>query len=345
MSVSPALSPCFSAAPRLRPRGFHSGPHRSGGRAIDLRHEAPMLSVLSRVRQNAVVVALALSTITLFPGHDALASTCTYPELPIAPRPDYLSPDTVVLTFDDGPDLSNTPEVLDILKQEGIHAAFFINTATRDVLVDAPPGTPGRDEARALVRRIVEEGHELGNHTVHHLHLPQLSPAEIHEELGGLERTVSEILGTCGPKLTLVRAPYGEPYWFAPDDPTIPKVTSALREHGVHVGWSIDTKDYRCSEGDAGCVYDRVVRELDAGNYGVILMHSVHSQTVLALPRIVAELRHRHMKFATVEEAVRARYGRSSAELVSNPTACPLRAPAAETSLSGDPPSADPDCG
>jgi peptidoglycan/xylan/chitin deacetylase (PgdA/CDA1 family) len=250
---------------------------------------------------------------------------CAYPEIPVEPRetkPAWLPRNDFALTFDDGPDLVNTPKVLDTLKAEGIHAAFFINTNTDQGLVNANDART-RAEARAVLRRIVDEGHELGNHTMHHEHLPQLSPAEIEAELAGVERVVAEVLGPRAPRMTLVRAPYGEPYWFEPGDPSIPKVTSIIRAHGVHVGWAIDTKDYKCPKDAPACVVRSLVRRLDDGDYGVVLLHSVHPQSAAALPQIIAELRRRGARFVSVEDVVRARYGKSSAELVENPGACP----------------------
>jgi hypothetical protein len=56
--------------------------------------------------------------------------------------------------------------------------------------------------------------------------------------------------------------------------------------------------------------------ELDAGKYGILLMHSIHAQSAGALQRVIDEARTRGMKFASVEDVVRARYGKSSSEVV-----------------------------
>ena len=114
---------------------------------------------------------------------------------------------TIVLTFDDGPDLTNTPVVLDQLKLKGVKATFFINTensATVSVNTNAT--------AQAIVKRIVNEGHVLANHSVHHEHLPQDTAARVTSEVNDVQTTVNTIFGASAPKLTLFRAPFGEPY-------------------------------------------------------------------------------------------------------------------------------------
>jgi len=256
-----------------------------------------------------LLVALILSSGVAHAQCPALSKDAALPfEVGLEPQPTYLSPDTISLTFDDGPDPVNTPKILDILKREQIRATFFINTET-----DQAP-VARNAAARTALRRIVWEGHELGNHTAHHKHLPTLSVDKIEEEITGVEDLVAALLGPNAPPMTLIRAPYGEPYWFEPGDLTIPKVTSVIQAHGVHIAWAIDPKDFKCP--DADCVVNHIRAELDQGHYGVVLLHSVFPQTVEALPRIIAEIRRRNMHFVTVEDVVEARYGCSSAELM-----------------------------
>jgi hypothetical protein len=70
----------------------------------------------------------------------------------------------VILTFDDGPDANYTPQILDILKKENVKAAFFVI------------GVNG-EENLPLVKRIVLEGHEIGNHTFTHPNMATISTA------------------------------------------------------------------------------------------------------------------------------------------------------------------------
>jgi peptidoglycan/xylan/chitin deacetylase (PgdA/CDA1 family) len=132
-----------------------------------------------------------------------------------------------------------------------------------------------------------------------------------------VERLTAQILGPSAPPLTLVRTPYGEPYQgHVPGYPTpeFQKVSSVVARHGVHIGWAIDAFDYACP--DAACVTRNVMQRVDAGEYGIVLMHGVYAATVEALPNLIDTLRRRGFVFGTVEDAVEARYGASSRELV-----------------------------
>jgi peptidoglycan/xylan/chitin deacetylase (PgdA/CDA1 family) len=236
-------------------------------------------------------------------------------EIDFSTRPSYLPENVVVLTFDDGPDWNNTARTLDVLRDKNVKSSFFINTENwSNVNTDAP--------MQELVRRMVREGHELASHSVHHLSLPTLSASRIEEELVGVEQTVNRVVGPGAPRMTLFRAPFGEPYQG--NDPNFPSpgyqlVAPIVARHAVHIGWAIDSFDYRCTMGDGACVFENVRSALQTpgiGNYGVILFHSVHSQTVAALPDIIDYIRANGFEIWSTEDVVRARFGRSSAEIV-----------------------------
>jgi peptidoglycan/xylan/chitin deacetylase (PgdA/CDA1 family) len=241
------------------------------------------------------------------------AAPDNFPSLGFDPKPSYLPENVLVLTFDDGPDWNNTAHVLDVLRDKHVKASFFINTVNwSDVNQDAP--------MQDLVKRMVNEGHELANHTVHHLHLPTLSASMIDDELGGVEETVDNIMGGSAPRLTLVRAPFGEPFQ---DGMGYDLVAPIVAEHGVHVGWNFDTFDYDCPEGDGACVLNNFkngVKTPGEGAYGVILMHSVHSQTAAALPDIIDYARDNGFEFWSVEDAVCAKLHSDSDHIVDGTT-------------------------
>jgi peptidoglycan/xylan/chitin deacetylase (PgdA/CDA1 family) len=246
-------------------------------------------------------------------------------EIGFTEQPTYVPNDTLALTFDDGPLAPFTGEILDILKKDGVHATFFINTQNNGNDVDRSPVT------QELVRRIVSEGHGLANHTVHHLSLKTLDAAAIDAEVVGVESTTREILHDPSLRLTLVRAPYGEPYqdyFYDRADPAgaaYPLVSRVLSKHGVHVGWNVETDDWKCTTGDpaanADCVYEHfttAVKTVGApgAQWGVVLMHCVNPQTVAALPRILDYVRANRFKLVSVEDVVRMKFAKSSAELV-----------------------------
>jgi len=229
-----------------------------------------------------------------------------YPEIDFSDKPSYLPDNVIVLTFDDGPDWTNTAKILDVLAERDVKATFFINTENWSNVNTEP-------EMQDLVRRMVNEGHELANHTVRHLSLPTLSAADDEAEIAGVENTVNTIFGAAAPRLTLFRAPFGEPYQ---DHMGYDQVAPIVAEHAVHIGWAIDTKDYECPVGDSACVIHNFTAALEAGSYGVVLLHSVWSQTATALPELLDYIDSHGYELWTTEQVVCARFGKSSARVV-----------------------------
>jgi peptidoglycan/xylan/chitin deacetylase (PgdA/CDA1 family) len=210
----------------------------------------------------------------------------------------------VALTFDDGPDDTSTERVLDVLAQKGVKATFFVNTANWcDLANDA--------HCQAVLRRIYDEGHTVGNHTAHHLDLAD-PDTDAEDELASVERVLHDVVPGA-PMITLARAPYGSPYISGPQS-ALNRVAPIVSRHGVHVGWSIDSGDTQgCTT--STCVKGRVSSALAAGRRGVVLLHSTYSWTVKALPAIIDDVRARGLRFVSVESLVRKKYGRSSYSL------------------------------
>ena len=99
----------------------------------------------------------------------------------------------VSLTFDDGPNAQATPAILDVLRQEGVLATFFVL---------------GRHAERwpALVRRVADEGHQLGNHGYWHRKLHRRTPAYVRDDL---QRGTDAIERAAGVRPRFFRAPHG----------------------------------------------------------------------------------------------------------------------------------------
>lgn len=181
----------------------------------------------------------------------------------------------VVLSFDDGPDPVWTPRILDILKQEGVHAVFFV-VGSRVV------------ENPALVRRILAEGHEIGNHSYLHSDLSVATEAWTAFELNATQRILQDGAGI---STLLFRPPY------AAD--TYPKSFEEFRTlvRAQQLGYlcvsdSIDSEDW--NEPNAADIMTRINERRHEGN--VILLHDGggdRSATVAALPEIIRYLRHR----------------------------------------------------
>jgi peptidoglycan/xylan/chitin deacetylase (PgdA/CDA1 family) len=241
----------------------------------------------------------------------------TFPELPDPSPPDLgqvwaeagdRSPDLatrgklatsggkIALTFDDGPDPRVTPSILDTLKEHHVEATFFV--VGRQV-----------EEHPGLLRRIVEEGHTIGNHTYDHADLSRLSPEQMRSELQRTQKAVDEALGYHY-QMALIRPPYGDPYFGGSN--ALPAFRRVMgQQQLLPVTWTVDSQDYLMDGYPEGIVRN-VVREDDAGRRQnrdeVILMHDIHLQDAQALPGIIDHYDGSDRKFVGVDELVRDKY-------------------------------------
>jgi len=120
------------------------------------------------------------------------ANYVKFPEFPTLYHQGEGGEHQVAITFDDGPSPQWTPKILDILKTANVKAAFFLVGANAE-------------RYPALVRRIVEEGHEIGNHTYYHPNLALCWPEHIRLELNATQLLLETITGRA---TTLFRPPY-----------------------------------------------------------------------------------------------------------------------------------------
>ncbi len=183
----------------------------------------------------------------------------------------------VALTFDDGPS-SYTGEVLDILDRRGAKATFFIVGRNAEHNTD-------------LVRRAVESGHEIGNHTWTHAALTGLAKAARHQEVQGTSDAVRSAVGHAP---SLFRPPYGA---------MRPGTNREVRSAGLMpVVWSIDPKDYTPGV-TAKSLVARIGNALRPGS--IILLHDGggnRRKTVAALPKILDEIERQGYRAVTVTQ-------------------------------------------
>jgi peptidoglycan/xylan/chitin deacetylase (PgdA/CDA1 family) len=180
----------------------------------------------------------------------------------------------VAITIDDGPHPLTTPLILATLKKMNVKATFFV---------------VGKMMRRypELARRIVEEGHALGNHTENHLRLTELTPAQVAREI---ERGFEAIDAVQKQPVRLFRPPGGG---------LSNTVLNYLREHDiVLVLWSHNPGDWALIEPHALNTY--VDEHLQAGD--IILLHDEGVGTCQALPHIIRAIRKRGFKTVTVPE-------------------------------------------
>jgi len=185
------------------------------------------------------------------------------------------TPDRVALTFDDGPDPSWTPGVLDILRSEGVTATFFVTGENANTYPN-------------LARRIVAEGHTLGNHSFSHPDLAQSSPVRIEFELNATQRAIEHITGR---STLLFRPPYDADR--TPHKAEEAKALLVAERLGYTSAMaSIDPLDWE--EPTAAEILERVRVQRPEGN--VLLLHDGggdRSQTLAALPALIRYLKAR----------------------------------------------------
>ena len=192
-----------------------------------------------------------------------------FPEFPTLYHQGAGGEHQVAITFDDGPDRRWTPQILDILKAAKAPAAFFVTGAN----AERYPG---------LVRRIVNEGHEIGNHTYYHPNLALCWPEHVRLELNATQLLIESITGRA---TTLFRPPYAAD--TSPSQVTeLTPLQIAQDLNYLVVLENIDPQDW--AKPGADIIVQRVKQQRRDGS--IILLHDAggdRSQTVEALPRIL----------------------------------------------------------
>ncbi|MEH3046204.1 MAG: glycosyltransferase [Sphingomonas adhaesiva] len=187
----------------------------------------------------------------------------------------------VALTFDDGPDPAWTPAILDVLAREKAPATFFVTGAN----------ALGQGE---LLRRIVAQGSELGNHSTSHADLSKRSDDAIALELKATERLVEAYTGRA---MTLFRPPFlGDADPDRRDELHATRVAARLGYWTV--GLNVDPLDWQGPA--AATIAARTIAQVEAGTATrpaqVVLLHDSggdRTQTIKALPLIIRGLRAR----------------------------------------------------
>jgi peptidoglycan-N-acetylglucosamine deacetylase len=183
----------------------------------------------------------------------------------------------IALTYDDGPHATLTPKLLDILKARNVKATFYVIGRN----VDQYPG---------IVKRAVEEGHEIGNHTYTHPALSSLSDAAVQKEISLCNQSVEKVIGTLP---TTMRPPYG-----ATNDRVKKLLMSGYRLPSIL--WSVDPLDWK--RPGASVVSSRLIAGTSPG--GILLAHDIHPGTIEATPSVVDKLLASGYQFTTVSQLI-----------------------------------------
>lgn len=177
----------------------------------------------------------------------------------------------IAITFDDGPHRLYTPKLLDGLKERGIHATFFL--VGENI---------GNNEA--LVKRMAEEGHLIGNHTFSHVQLTKMKKEDACREV---QQTNERICAVTGAPVLYIRPPYGS--WNDELQAEIPMTVTL---------WNLDSEDWKSK--NTGKIVELVESEAKEGS--IILLHDIFDTSVEAALRIVDDLTAQGYTFVTVDE-------------------------------------------
>lgn len=165
--------------------------------------------------------------------------------------------------------------MLDILKRKGVKTTFFV-------------GGMWVAENDALLKKIYDEGHEIGNHGYYHKDSKKLSDERCAQEISVTHKLVSEIVGV-------------EMDLFAPPSGSYGSSTVNVAEKLGYrtILWSLDTIDWR--DKDAELIYSRATKKIRGGD--LVLMHPTE-KTVDALERIIDEISAKGLTVSTVSEVL-----------------------------------------
>lgn len=183
----------------------------------------------------------------------------------------------IAVTFDDGPSQALTPRLLDMLKQRGVKATFFVI---------------GENVTRSpeIVARAAAEGHEIGNHTWSHPALTKLSNERVQEEIG---KTSDAIFQATGKKPTLLRPPYGA---------INPRLSRMIEQQDglTIILWSVDPLDWK--RPGSSVVAQRLLAGAKPG--AITLSHDIQPGTIEAMPAVLDALKAKGYQFVTVSELI-----------------------------------------
>lgn len=240
---------------------------------VSITHEASSGANQNRIRGWGILRAKDNKTPQADPGAPELLKK--YQSIYIA---DINKP-VIYLTFDEGYENGYSDDILDVLLEQKVKALFFITG-------------PYLNQQESLVRRMVEEGHEVGNHTVGHFSLPTLNDEKMRKEIADLDSFFYEKFNK---HMIFLRPPKGEYSEHSL------KVSSEMGY--INVFWSFAYDDwYRDKQRGWDYAYNKVMSNLHNGE--IMLLHAVSSDNAQALERIIMDTRKKGYEFGDVLDLI-----------------------------------------
>ena len=190
----------------------------------------------------------------------------------------------VALTFDDGPTARHTESTLSVLRERNVRATFFVT---------------GRESENNLefAKKIVADGHELGNHSYSHRRMIFTTPSQVRDEI---ERTDAAIRNAGHQGDIHFRPPYGHklvalPWYLSKND-------------RVTITWNIEPESYADVASSAERIARHVIENVQPGS--IILLHVMYDsreESRKAIPLVIDGVRERGYRFVTVSELLASR--------------------------------------
>ncbi len=204
----------------------------------------------------------------------------------------------VYLTFDDGPSETVTPQVLDVLKAENVHATFFLigkyidkNQASKD-----------------LVKREFDEGNAIGNHTYSHdyNYLYPGGKINLDHTMSDFEKTNQSLKNILGQDFSTraVRFPGGQMSWDKQDPSGAKAMDDALHDKDMHqIDWNALSGDAEGAPKNAEQLKQELIKTVAGRQKAIILMHDTYGkeQTAKALPGIIDYLKEQGYEFKVIK--------------------------------------------
>lgn len=183
----------------------------------------------------------------------------------------------IYLTFDDGPSNATTPTILDILKEEGVKATFFVTNGGPD----------------SLIKREYDEGHTIALHTASHNY--QQIYSSVDNYFNDLKLVSDRVKRITGQESTMIRFPGGSSNTVSRkySQGIMTVLTNEVLNRGYrYYDWNVDASDaWQCAKNSVSdkksCVYNNVVNNLSKNKANIVLMHDVKYHTMNALRDII----------------------------------------------------------
>lgn len=231
--------------------------------------------------------------------NQGLATNIKYDSYPVKPTLEYKGQNNnnIAITFDDGPDPYLTDQVLNILKDKSTKATFYLVGANAAKYPE-------------IVKRIVREGHQIGNHSYSHAALSSLNDQAIKDEIQETQNILKQITGEY-PKF--VRTPFNDsPYHVVKGDVRVAKI---VQELGLIVSeFDTDPKDWQIDK-----TWQEIYAQSTANANSQLLLHDAgkveEKQALLnALPKIIDHFKEKNIEMVTTNVL----YNNTESKIVDN---------------------------